>query len=121
MASAVQDSNNTVSSRSANSEPVMQDVAGALVRLDALAGPVRHLSHGSRLFRVPAGWQGDVLAGQPDVAVCTTMLELDSAFVDETKKVILLPHHAMMTVEDIERISHRHGAVRTLFWEERMP
>ncbi len=100
--------------------PALAAVATALARQAAMDGAVRNLAHGSRLFRVAEGWQSRVLAEDPRAIVCATLLELDRAMQDETKRVIFLPWDAMMTADGIETVCRRHGATKTLFWEERL-
>lgn len=97
----------------------LRRVSVLLAQQEAMTGAQHMLSHGSRLYRVPAGWQSTVVAGDPGVAVCASLRELDAAVRDENKPVIFLPVGAMMTVEDIDQVCRRHGAVKTLFWEER--
>lgn len=97
----------------------LRRVSVLLAQQDAMQAEQHMLSHGSRLYRVPAGWQARVVADDPGVAVCQTLLQLDHAVADANKPVIFLPVGAMMTVEDIDKVCRRHGAVKTLFWEER--
>ncbi len=97
----------------------LRRVSVVLAQQEGMAGRQKFLAHGSRLFRVPSGWQGKALAGDAGVAVCANLRELDSAVRDENKPVIFLPADAMMTEEDIEKVCQRHGVVKTLFWEER--
>ncbi len=95
-------------------------LAPLLAELEALAGAVRFLPHGSRLFRLPAGWQAAAFLQRLDVARCQTLLDLDAALQDENRPVIFLAKDAMMTENDIEKLCQRHGVTKTLFWEERM-
>ncbi len=97
----------------------LRRVAVVLAQQEGMAGRQKFLAHGSRLFYVPSGWQGNALANDAGVAVCATLRELDIAMRDENKPVIFLPVDAMMSQEDIERVSQRHGVTKTLFWEER--
>ena len=93
-------------------------LALALAQQGAMAGPVRLLAHGSRLFWVARGWQSRAIAQAEHTAVCMNLRELDRAMTDPDKKVIFLPETARMTEGDIARVCHRHGAVKTLFWEK---
>ncbi len=97
----------------------LRRVSVVLAQQEGMAGAQTFLPHGSRLFRVPSGWQGKALAGDAGVAVCANVRELDAAVRDENKPVIFLLADAMITAEDIERVCQRHGVVKTLFWEER--
>lgn len=97
----------------------LRRVSVVLAQQEGMAGSQKFLAHGSRLFRVPAGWQGNALANDAGVAQCANLRELDAAVRDENKPVIFLPADAMMTEEDIEKVCQRHGVVKTLFWEER--
>lgn len=97
----------------------LRRVAVALAQLEGMAGRQKFLAHGSRLFRVPLGWQSQLLSRDVGMTTCVTLRELDLAMRDENKPVIFLPADAMMLQEDIERVCQRHGVVKTLFWEER--
>lgn len=87
----------------------LRRMAVLLAQQEGLAGQQVFLPHGGRLCRVPAGWQGAALSGDPAVAVCASLRELDAAVRDANKPVIFLPADAMMTTEDIERVCQRHG------------
>lgn len=97
----------------------MRQVSVAVAQQEAMAGPVQHLSHGTRLFRVASGWQSRAIAADPGVSVCRDLRSLDAAMQDENRPVIFIPFDAMMTGGDIEKVSKRHGVIKTLFWEER--
>lgn len=101
----------------AGDQDALGAVAVTLAQQEGMAGPMRHLAHGTRLFRLPQGWQSRAVAEDKAVAVCETLLQLDAALQDENRRVIFLPLHAMMTEEDIERVCQRHGVAKTLFWE----
>lgn len=94
-------------------------VSVVLAQQAAMEGPVQHLSHGTRLFMVASGWQAQAIAADAGTLTCTNLRELDAAMQDETKRVIFLPQRAMMTAEDIEKVCRRHGATKTLFWEDK--
>lgn len=96
----------------------LRRLALAAAQQEAMAGPMRQLPHGSRLFTVPAGWQSRVIAAEAPNP-CTTLMALDKAMRDESTAVIFIPFDAMMTDDDIERVCQRHGVVKTLFREER--
>lgn len=97
----------------------LRRVSVVLAQQEGMEGRQKFLAHGSRLFYVPSGWQGNALANDDGIAVCTNLRELDGAVRDENKPVIFLPANAMMSEEDIEKVCQRHGVVKTLFWEER--
>lgn len=97
----------------------LQKVASAAAMQDAMAGSCRMLSHGSRLFAVPHGWQSRAVAEGGDVLSCCSMLELEDAMQDENRPVIFIPFDAMMTDADIEKITRRNGVTKTLFREEK--
>lgn len=77
----------------------------------------RFLAHGSRLFSVSSGWESDMIRQDKGVASCGSMLALEEAMRDEDVRVIFIPHDAMLTDADIEKICERNGATKTLFKE----
>ena len=97
----------------------MKKIATHVALQDGMGGDYKILSHGSRLYFVESGWQSRLIGGDSSVARCETMLELEDAFLTRGIKVIFIPHDAIMMVEDIEKICHRHGTTKTLFREVR--
>lgn len=98
---------------------VLKRVALSVAQQDAMQGPVRLLSHGSRLFAVPHGWQSRLIGGEEAIPACRSILELEEAMQDENTPVLFIPFDAMMTDADIEKVSRRNGVVKTLFREEK--
>ena len=98
---------------------IMAEVADLIACREAMSGSVLHLGHGSRLFYVPQGWESRRLESMAQVVRCHTMMDLEAALRDENIKVIFLPHDAMMSQGDVEKICQRNAAVKTIFWEAR--
>lgn len=95
----------------------LNDVAVAVAQKNAMGRGGRTLQHGTRLFPVASGWESKVIAADQGVAVADTLLVLEAAFKNPDVKVIFVPHDALMTDGDIEKICARNGATRTIFRE----
>lgn len=99
---------------------VLGRMALEMAQQQAMAGPVRHLSHGTRLFQVPTGWASQVIAGQDGVSFSRTEAELVAAMGGATGSVIFIPADADISAEKIAEISRRYGVIKTIFQEEGM-
>lgn len=93
-------------------------LALSLAQQSAMAGAVRFLAHGSKMFWVPRGWQSHAIAQADNTATCSNLRALDKAMTDPGSQMIFLPETARITEEDIARVCRRHGVVKTLFWEK---
>lgn len=95
----------------------LKQVGAAAAQQNAMERGTRFLPHGSRLFSVPAGWEADMIRRDKGVLSCGSMLELEEAMRTEDAPVIFIPHDAMLTDADIEKICQRNGVTKTLFKE----
>lgn len=98
---------------------ILDKIAVTAAQQKAMDGGCVFLPHGCRLFHVPQGWESAMIRGDKSVAQCDTLLSLEASVQDPEIKVIFLPHDALMTDEDIEKICQRNGATKTLFKEVR--
>lgn len=95
----------------------LQEAAVIVAQRNAMARGARNLQHGTRLFTVEQGWESKVIAADKSVAVADTLLTLEAALRAPEPKVIFIPHDALMTDGDIEKLCQRNGTVKTLFKE----
>jgi hypothetical protein len=96
---------------------LMAAAASAAARLNAMDRGCKFLPHGSRLFEVGEGWESTSVAADGKVVTADTLLSLETALRDPECKVIFIPHNALVTHLDIEKLCHRNAAVKTLFRE----
>ncbi len=96
---------------------LLQETAVIVAQRNAMERGGRTLQHGIRLFTVEQGWESKVIAGDAHAAVADTLLTLEAALRADDKKVIFIPHDALMTDADIEKLCHRNGTIKTLFKE----
>ena len=94
-------------------------IARHVAEQHAMAGVFTFLPDGSKLYRVNQGWESDALSKSPDVRVCNTILSLEAAFRDVSTPVILIEQNALLTANDIAKVSERTNAVKTLFKVEK--
>lgn len=95
----------------------MREVASALAQQNAMARGPRFLDHGSRLFIVEKGWESQAIRETAQAAVCGSLLDLEQALRAADTMVILIPHDALVTDADIEKLCARNAAARTIFRE----
>jgi len=109
----------------AGPKPVSTDtldkLATAVAQQKAMERGPTFLPHGCRLFRVEAGWEGNTIQRDKNVATCDTLLSLEAALRDENVKVVFIPHDAIFSDAEIEKVCQRNGVTKTLFKEVKSP
>lgn len=95
----------------------MEKVALAAAQQKAMAQGAKPLPHGCRLFEVEKGWESGVIRRDPTTTVADTLLALEAALGDPDAKVIFIPHDALMTERDIEKLCQRNAITKTFFKE----
>ena len=100
------------------STKLLDDVAVQVAQQNAMERGCTFLPHGSRLFRVDAGWESAMIQRDRGVPSCETLLELEAALRNEDVKVIFIPRGARIAEADIEKLCQRNGVAKTLFKEE---
>jgi hypothetical protein len=99
------------------SAELMARTASIAAQQNAMGRSHKSLPHGSRMFNVEQGWESTMIQRDKGVAVADTLLTLERALRDLENKIIFIPHGALMTDQDIEKLCQRNGVIKTLFKE----
>ena len=103
------------------STEALDDLAVTIAQQKAMERGPTFLPHGCRLFRVDAGWEGNMIRRDKGVASCATLLELEDALRNEAVKVVFIPLEALFSDAEIEKLCQRNGVTKTLFKEVKAP
>lgn len=72
---------------------------------------------GTKVYKVPAGWECEQIKNDPEVVQATTLRELEDALQNPDQATIFVPKTSALGVEAFETAAARTTLDSTVFWE----
>ncbi len=94
----------------------ISSLAEIIVR-QKLSENYKTLSNGAKIYILASGWETSIIEDSNNIAIASTLSELEFHIKDENCKNILIKLGSLISDEGIERICTRNGSTKAIFKE----